>query len=128
MKKYRVCGSVTVSVYKEVWANSEEEAYEKASEKLRYLTEYGGNGGWDKLVGVEGSDESVDTCGNEINYNDAELLEDDPDYFECPKCGEECEIREDSDGEKYYWCEDCEQAYDENSDQIWIDEEEEDEE
>ena len=30
MKKYRVCGITTVTVYKEVWANDEDEAYRKA--------------------------------------------------------------------------------------------------
>lgn len=127
MKKYRVHGVVEVEVTKEVWANNEDEAYEKAYNQLSCLTEYAGNGGWDKLVGVDGHDESVDTCGNEINYNDIEELEDNPDYFECPECGEECEVREDSDGDRYYWCEDCEQAWDEYGDEVWFDEEEEDE-
>jgi hypothetical protein len=127
MKKYRVHGVVEVEVTKEVWANNEDEAYEKAYNQLSYLTEYAGNGGWDKLVGVDGHDESVDTCGNEINYNDIEELEDNPNYFECPECGEECEVRENSDGDRYYWCEDCEQAWDEDGNEIWFDEEEEDE-
>jgi tRNA(Ile2) C34 agmatinyltransferase TiaS len=67
---------------------------------------------------------NAEISGNTINYNDIEMLEDNPDYFECPECGEECEAREDSDGEKYYWCEDCEQAYDEDGDQIWFEEDE----
>ena len=44
MKKYKVIGTVAVSVYKEVWANSEDEAYDKAYEQLSELTEYCGNG------------------------------------------------------------------------------------
>ena len=115
-------------MWKEVWANSEEEAYEKAANQLTSLTEYCGNGGYDRLIGVNEDGESVSTCGNNIEYNDIELLEDDPDYFECPKCGEECDVEETKDGEKYYWCEDCEQAYDEDGNEIWLDEEEEDEE
>lgn len=126
MKKFKVMGSVTISVYKEVWANNEEEAYNKAYEELDTLNEYCGNGSYDRLCGVENEGESVAADGL-IEYNDIELLEDNPDYFECPECGEECEAREDKDGEKYYWCEDCEQAYDENGDKIWVDEEEEDE-
>ena len=127
MKKYRVYGTVEVMVTKEVWASSENEAYEKASDQLYTLESYLGNGGYDKLIGVDGHDESVDTCGNTINYNDIEVLEDNPDYFECPECGEECEVREDSDGDRYYWCENCEQAWDEDGDEVWFDDEEEDE-
>ena len=128
MKKYAVHGVVEVEVVKEVWANSESEAYDKAHDELSTLTEYCGNGGTDKLIGVDGPDESVFTCSNDIEYNDIEILEDNPDYFECPQCGEECEAHETKDGEKYYWCEDCEQAYDEDGDEVWIDEEDEDEE
>ena len=124
MKKYRVMGVVEVAVTKEVWANNEEEAYEKASCQLRCLTEYGGNGGWDKLVGVEGSDESVETCGNEINYDDIELIENNPNYFECPKCGEECWAREYIDVDEYWWCDDCEQAFNDGGDEVYPDFEE----
>lgn len=124
MKKFKVIGTVQVAVYKEVWANSEDEAYEKASEQLSCLTEYAGNGGWDKLVGVEEDGESVDTESNEIEYNDIELLEDDPSYFECPNCGEECWCREDIDGEEYWWCDECEQAFNEDGDEVYPDFEE----
>lgn len=127
MKKYRVCGVTEVTVYKEVWANSEDEAMEKASDKLSSLTAYCGNGGGDKLIGVAEYDESVE-ASDYIEWNDTEVLEDNPDYFECPECGEECEVHETKDGEKYYWCEDCEQAYDEDGDKTWIDEEEDDKE
>ena len=91
MKKYAVHGVVEVEVVKEVWANSEDEAYEKASEQLQSLTEYLGNGSDDRLIGVENDGESVFTHGNEIDYNDIELLEDNPDYMECPDCHEELE-------------------------------------
>ena len=124
MKKYRVCGVVEVAVYKEVWANSEDEAYEKAYDELSNLTEYAGNGGWDKLIGVDGNDESVDTCSNDIVYNDIELLENNPNYFECPTCGEECWSREDIDGEEWWWCDDCEQAFNDGGDEVYPDFEE----
>ena len=81
MKKYKVYGTVEVSVYKEVWANSESEAYEKADQQLSSLTEYVGNGSYDRLVGVENEGESVAADGI-IEYNDIELLENDPSYFE----------------------------------------------
>ena len=77
MKKYRVYGVVEVVVTKEVWANSESEAYEKAADQLDTLESYLGNGGDDKLIGVDGQDESVDTCGNTINYNDIEVVKTD---------------------------------------------------
>ena len=127
MKKYRVMGVVEVVVTKEVWAYNEEEAYEKALDQLTTLESYLGNGGDDKLIGVEGEGESVETFGNEINYNDIELLEDNPGYFECPKCGEECWSREDIDGDEYWWCDDCEQAFNDDGDEVFPDFEEDEE-
>lgn len=127
MKKYAVHGVVEVEVVKEVWANSESEAYEKAAYQLTYLTEYLGNGGDDKLIGVEGDGESVFTCGNEIEYNDIELLENDISYFECPKCGEECWSREDIDGDEWWWCDDCDQAFNDDGDEVFPDWEEDEE-
>ena len=124
MKKYRVMGVVEVIVTKEVWAHSEEEAYNKAANQLSTLESYLGNGGSDKLIGVDGADESVDTFGNTIEYNDIEMLEDDPNYFECPKCGEECWSREDIDGDEYWWCDDCEQAFDDDGEEAYPDFEE----
>ena len=88
MKKYRVYGTATVTVTKEVWANDEDEALEKAYDALPYLIAYCGNGGGDKLIGVEGYDETVEAF-DDIEYNDTQELEDNPDYFECPECGEE---------------------------------------
>ena len=43
MKKYSVRGTTVVTVTKEVWANSEEEAYEKAWGNLNSLTAFCGN-------------------------------------------------------------------------------------
>ena len=126
MKKFRVCGVTVVTVTKEVWAHSEEEAYDKAFEQLSSLTGYAGNGGWDKLIGVSEADESV-SADNEIEYDDIELLEDDPSYFECPKCGEECWAREDVDGDEYWWCDDCEEAFNDDGDVVYPDFEEDDE-
>lgn len=126
MKKYRVYGTTVVEVVKEVWANSEDEAYDKASKQLNSLTEYCGNGGYDKLVGVDGNDESV-AANENIEYDDCEVLEDDPDYFECPNCDDECEKRTDADGEEYWWCDSCCMAFDEDGEEIWPNEEEEDE-
>lgn len=127
MKKYRVYGTTVVEVAKEVWANSEEEAYEKAENQLRRLTEYCGNGGYDKLIGVEDDDESV-TSNEDIEYCECEVLDDDPDYFECPNCELECEKRTDADGEEYWWCDSCCMAFDDDGEEIWLDDEEEEDE
>lgn len=112
MKKYRVYGTTTVSVVKEVWANSEEEAYDKADLKLNCLTAFCGNGGVDKLVGVYDDDESV-AANDTIYYDDIEMIEDDPEYFECEDCGDTCEKKTDIDGTEYWECEGCCQTYDE---------------
>ena len=99
MKKYRVYGTTTVTVTKEVWASSEDEALEKAYGQLSCLTAYCGNGSYDKLIGVEEDNEAVETF-DDIEYNDADELEDDPDYFECPDCWVECNMGTDDNGNK----------------------------
>lgn len=124
MKKFKVYGNVNVVVTKEVWANTEEEALEKAYDKLPCLTAYCGNGGYDKLVGVDDSDEAVD-IPEDIEYDDTKLLEDDPDYFECPECGEECERRADVDGKEYWYCDNCCQSYDDDGETVYPDAEDE---
>lgn len=127
MKKFKVYGSYTITVMKEVWANDEYEAMNKADEKFGGIIEYVGNGVSDKLLGVEEYDESVAADGI-VEWNEAEELEDDPDYFECPECGEECDLCEYADGGRYYWCNNCDQAYDEDGEEIWIEDEEEEDE
>ena len=123
MKKYKVYGMVTVNVTKEVWANSEDEAREKAYGQLPCLTAYCGNGGYDKLVGVEDNGESVDVF-EDIAYDEVEELEDDPDHFECPGCDEECDACEQDDGTQYWHCPNCGAYYDEDGDEFYPDDEE----
>lgn len=118
MKKYRVYGTATVTVTKEVWANDEDEALEKAYDALPYLTAYCGNGGGDKLIGVEGYNETVEAF-DDIEYNDTQELEDNPDYFECPECGEECIRCEDDNGDIYWYCDECEGTFDETGDKFY---------
>ena len=118
MKKYAVHGVVEVEVIKEVWANSEEEAYEKAAEELPFLTEYCGNGGDDKLIGVEEEGESV-SANNRIEYNDIEEFEEDPDRFECPNDGCECVRRTDTDGLDYWFCEECFTSFDDEGNEVY---------
>lgn len=124
MKKYSVRGTTVVTVTKEVWADSEQEAYEKAYCQLDSLTEYCGNGGYDKLIGVDGDDESV-AVFDDIKYDEIEMIEDDPDYFECPDCDEECDVCESEDGTKYFVCVNCGAYYDENGNEFEPEEEDE---
>ena len=113
MKKYKVYGTVTVNVVKEVWANNEDEAIDKAYEQLPLLSAYCGNGGDDRLVGVEEDGESVEVF-DDIEYDEAKEVEDDPDYFECPECGERCLMLHDDDGIFYWGCASCDGSFDED--------------
>lgn len=124
MKKYSVRGTTVVTVTKEVWANNEDEAYEKAYDQLSGLIAFCGNGGTDKLIGVDGDDESV-SADDVVTYDDIEELEDNPDYFACPECDEECEACESDDGMKYWYCPSCCAYYDEDGDEFYPDEDEE---
>jgi hypothetical protein len=126
MKLYKVYGTTTVSVVKEVWANSEDEAYDRAQNELESLTEYCGNGGYDKLIGVDGDGESV-ACYDSICYDDIEMLEDDPDHFECSNCDEVCDACEQDDGMEYWHCPNCGSYYNEDGDEFYPDDEEDDE-
>lgn len=126
MKKYSVRGTTVVTVTKEVWANSEEEAYDKAWRQLSCLTAFCGNGGTDKLIGVYESDESVSADDN-IEYDDIEELEDDPDHFECSQCNEECDACEQDDGTEYWHCPNCGAYYDSDGDEFYPDDDEEEE-
>lgn len=121
MTLYKVYGTTTVSVVKEVWANSEDEAYDKAQNQLESLTEYCGNGGCDKLIGVDGCGESISCCDS-ICYDEIEAIEDDPDHFECYTCDLECDVRESENGVKYFVCENCGTYYDKNGNEIEPDE------
>ena len=58
-KKYIVLGHTTVTVAVEVTANDEEEAMGIARKKFGGVTAYAGNGGRDKLIGVDGENESI---------------------------------------------------------------------
>ena len=126
MYKYCVRGTTVVTVCKEVWANSEAEAFDKAFNALSSLTGFCGNGGTDKLIGVYESDESV-SADDTINYDDIEVLEYDPDYFECPECHEQCEHKADVDGEEYWYCDHCYQSYDDDGEVVYPDIEDEEE-
>ena len=86
LRLYRVYGHTPVTVAVDVTAYSEKEAYEKAAEELGSLMAFSGNGGLDKLVGVNEPNQSV-SADEEIEYDDVEVLgpvnrEDDDDYVD----------------------------------------------
>jgi hypothetical protein len=51
--KYKVHGNTNINVTIEVEADSEAEAVQKANDELDSLIAFAGNGGTDKLVGVD---------------------------------------------------------------------------
>lgn len=95
-KIYEVRGLATIEVLKRVKANDEDEAIELAEQYFNGLTEFCGNGGTDKLVGVYEDSESVQTCVDCIEWQDAYETDDDrydentnEITFTCKLCGEE---------------------------------------
>lgn len=79
--RYRVYGHTTVTVTIEVTADNEDEAREIAVSELSNLSAYVGNGGTDKLVGVDGCDETA-SADEEIIYDDIQLLGSADEYDE----------------------------------------------
>ena len=73
--RYKVTGKITVEVTIEVEADSADEALEVAYDKRSSLTHYAGNyGSGDKLIGVDGANETV-SADDEIEWTEAEELE-----------------------------------------------------
>lgn len=70
MKKYRVCGIVSVDVSTVVQANSPEEAKEIADHFFGGISGFCGNGGSSKLIGVTGHDESIE-CNDNVEWQEA---------------------------------------------------------
>lgn len=70
MKKYTVFGHTEITVSTVVEANSIEEAIEKAEERFKGISSFCGNGGTDKLIGVNGEDDTIsaDSC---VKFDDA---------------------------------------------------------
>ena len=68
-KRYDVHGSVPVVVHITVEAENGDQAMEIAAQKFKGIHEYMGNSGCDKLIGVEGSNESITVEGN-VEFDD----------------------------------------------------------
>ncbi|MFB0841822.1 hypothetical protein [Paenibacillus oleatilyticus] len=75
MPKYKVWGKFTAHVTKEVEADSAEEAVEKAAQEFGGINGFAGNGGYNKLIGVTGRDESVEANWPEIEWEQPEEAE-----------------------------------------------------
>lgn len=69
--RYRVIGNIQVSVGITVDAENEEEAIQKAYEEFGGVNDYCGNGGTDKLIGVDGNTEWIEADGI-VEFNNAE--------------------------------------------------------
>ena len=68
--KYRVYGHTTVTVSTLVEADSEEEAIEKANCEFGGIMSYAGNGGMDKLIGVDGEYDTIE-ANESVEFDDA---------------------------------------------------------
>lgn len=69
MAKYDVHGTVPVVVHITVEAENGNQAMEIAAEEFRGVFEYVGNGGYDKLIGVEGENETI-TIEGSVEFDD----------------------------------------------------------
>lgn len=83
MKKYRVYGNVNVVVTTIVEVPDDEQIaaddiYALAYEKFEGISSFVGNGGCDKLIGVCGSEDTID-ADQEVEFDDYELLNSDCD-------------------------------------------------
>ena len=69
MNKYIVLGHTEVTVSCEVEADTPEEAIKIASKKFGGVHSFSGNGGTDKLIGVNGPNETI-AADEEIIFDD----------------------------------------------------------
>lgn len=74
MKKYIVYGKVTAFVSVELEAKNKKEAIEKAYEECSGPMSFVGNGGCNKLIGVDGDNVNI-SCDDEVEYTEVEEIE-----------------------------------------------------
>lgn len=77
MKKYAVYGKVTAWVCVELEAEDKKEAIEKAFDECSSLDALVGNGGVDKMLGVQDTDTAnvSISCDDEVEYTEAEEID-----------------------------------------------------
>lgn len=68
-KKYDVHGTIPVVIHITVEADNGEQAIKIAEKKFRGVKEYTGNGGINKLIGVDGDNEAITIDGN-VKFDD----------------------------------------------------------
>lgn len=106
---YEVEGTISIIVKKRVKAKDEEEAKELARKYFNGLTCYCGNGGTDKLIGVSDYSESVEDCGDYVEWTGAYVTENrhydkrtEPmTIYTCKFCGEEFECENEDAFDSY---------------------------
>lgn len=74
MKKYSCTATIETYIEMIVEAESEEDALEKANNEFGGACNYCGNGGTDKLVGVDGENESI-SINDDVEFDEATELE-----------------------------------------------------
>ena len=77
MKKIRVYGNASITVSCVVYLKDNEELdedviYDLANERFSGIEAYVGNGGYDKLIGVEGDEETISDDGY-LDWDDYEV-------------------------------------------------------
>lgn len=77
MKKYAVYGKVTAFVCVELEAEDKKDAIERAYDECSSVMAFVGNGGTDKIIGVDNSDsaEVSISCDDEIEYTEVEEID-----------------------------------------------------
>lgn len=76
MAKWNVYGYAQITVTMTVDADSLEEALDLAQEEFPGLSNYAGNGGTDKLVGVDDPRVSLDADSSGVTFEHAECEDD----------------------------------------------------
>ena len=114
MKKYKVYGTYTITISKEVFANNKEEAVAKAEDTFNGIFQYCGNDGDDKLIGVECGDEAVFADGEPVWGILVDEIGEDNNYRECLECDSKLKTIEAG----LWYCDECKIWYDDNFNEI----------
>ena len=77
MKKYAVYGKVLTWVFLELEAEDKEDAIERAYDECSSVMALVGNGGTDKIIGVDDTDSAKVSinCDDEIEYTEVEEID-----------------------------------------------------
>lgn len=73
MPKYRVTGEITAEIAIVIEAKDEEDALDKAEKEFGGVQSFVGNGGMDKLIGVDGYEESIEIT-SDVEFDRVEKL------------------------------------------------------